>query len=99
MDSLSRSESQGSLDAEAADVEATPMVSKLTLEPEAHDRSEGPVGQPSSRTGTGDSSGSSKKMHIYADTKPGDECIEVEVGRGLANYNSADITKVMGMKR
>ena len=96
MDLLSRSASHGSVDAEAADVEATPMVSKLTLEPEACDRNEGPVEQ---RKATGDSSGFGRKMHVYTDVKQEDEWIDVEVGRGLANYNSADITKVMGKKR
>jgi hypothetical protein len=99
MDLLSRSASHGSVDAEAGDVEATPMVSKLTLEPDAHDHNEGSVGQTPSREVTGDSSGGGKKTHVHADAKPEDEWIDVEVGRGLANYNSADITKVMGMKR
>jgi glutamate 5-kinase len=99
MELLSRSASHGSLDAEAADVEATPMVSKLTLEPDAHEHNEGLEGQTPSRKATGDSSGSGKKAHVHADVKPEGEWIDVEVGRGLANYNSADITKVMGMKR
>jgi len=99
MDLPSRSVSHGSLDEEAAGAEATPMVSKLTLEPDSHDHNEGSVGRTSSRTGTGDSSGSGKKTHVHADVKPEDEWIDVEVGRGLANYNSADIAKVMGMKR
>ena len=99
MDPLSRSASRGSLDAETADIEATPMVSKLVLEPEAHDCGEGSGGQASSRKASGNSGGSGRKTHIHADIKPEDEWIDVEVGRGLANYNSADITKVMGMKR
>jgi len=98
MELLSRTASHGSLDAEAADVEDTPMVSKLTLEPDAHDYNESLVGQTPSRKVTGDSSGSGKKAHVHADTKPEDEWIDVEVGRGLANYNSADIAKAMGMK-
>lgn len=99
MDPLSRSASHGSLDPDATDVEATPMVSKLTLEPEAHDHNEGSAGQHSSRKATGESSGSGRKAHVHANIKPDDEWIDVEVGRGLANYNSADIAKVMGMKR
>lgn len=99
MDMLSRSASHGSLDTDAADVEATPMVSKLTLEPEAHDHNEDSVAQHSSRKATGESSGSGRKTHVHADVKPDDEWIDIEVGRGLANYNSADIAKVMGMKR
>jgi len=99
MDMLSRSASHGSLDTDAADVEATPMVSKLTLEPEVHDHNEGSVGQHSSRGVIGDSSGSGRKSNAHADVKSDDEWIDVEVGRGLANYNSADITKVIGMKR
>ena len=99
MELLSRSASHGSLDSEANDVEATPMVSTLTLEPDAHDHNESLVGQTPSRKGTGDSSGSGKKTHVHADVKPEDEWIDVEVGRGLANYNSADIAKAMGMKR
>lgn len=99
MELLSRSASHSSLDAESGDVEATPMVSKLTLEPDAHDHNEGLEGQTPSRKLTGDSGGSGKKTHVHADVKPEDEWIDVEVGRGLANYNSADITKVMGMKR
>jgi len=98
LDLLSRSASQGSVDTDAADVEATPMVSKLTLEPEAHDQGEGSAGQTPPRKSTGDGSGSGRKTHVHGDIKPEDEWIDVEVGRGLANYNSADITKVMGMK-
>ena len=99
MELLSRTASHGSLDPEAADVEVTPMVSKLTLEPDAHDYEESLVGQTPSREVTGESSGSGKKANVHADVKPEDEWIDVEVGRGLANYNSADITKAMGMKR
>jgi len=99
MELSSRSASHGSLEAEAADVEATPMVSKITLEPDAHDHNEGLEGRTPSGKVIGDSSESGKKTHVHVDVKPEGEWIDVEVGRGLANYNSADITKVMGMKR
>lgn len=53
---------------------------------------------------TTDPVGASKDVetggHDEVDDKPSDDGWEViEVGRGLANYNSAEITKVMGHKR
>lgn len=99
MDLPSRSVSHSSIDSETVDVEATPMASTLTLEPDTHDHNEGSARQTSSRKATGDSGGGGRKPQVHADVKPDDKWVDVKVGRGLAHYNSADITKVMGMKR